>query len=168
MPRLLARVQLPETALPRRNPYDPSLDWISDSTDTADTYHESLTARLIPSKLDLMFAGNYSYALGRVETSNPNADGSTVYNAVATTNEVARPWPAFEDSLLPARGLPPVPLLEVPDGELEPRLRVVPKHDRRTDTIKPFVPSVSAVYLGNDVKNYEAHIFGVTIGYPFK
>ena len=42
------------------------------------------------------------------------------------------------------------------------------KHDWRTDTINPFVPGDSAVYLGNDLKNYEAHIFGVTIGYHFK
>ena len=83
-----------------RNPDDPALDWISDNTDTIDTYHASATARLIPGKLDLKFAGNYSYALGRVETWNPNANGSTVYNAVANTNQVARPWPAFEDSLL--------------------------------------------------------------------
>jgi len=42
------------------------------------------------------------------------------------------------------------------------------KHDWRTDTINPFVPGNSAVYLGNDLKSYEAHIFGVTVGYTFK
>jgi len=31
--------------------------------------------------------------------------------------------------------------------------------------INPFVPGDSAVALGNGLKNYEAHIFGVTLGY---
>ncbi len=93
-----------------RNPDDPALDWISNSTDTIDTYHASVTARLIPGKLDLKLAGNYSYALGRVETWNPNANGSAVYNAVANTNQVARPWPAFEDSLLRLEASLRVPL----------------------------------------------------------
>jgi hypothetical protein len=30
------------------------------------------------------------------------------------------------------------------------------KHDWRTDTINPFVRGNSAVYLGNDLKSYEA------------
>jgi hypothetical protein len=42
------------------------------------------------------------------------------------------------------------------------------KHDWRTDTINPFVPGNSAIYLGNDLKNYEAHIFGATVGYRFR
>jgi hypothetical protein len=32
--------------------------------------------------------------------------------------------------------------------------------------INPFVPRDSAIYLGNGRKNYEAHIFGMTLGYP--
>ena len=151
-----------------RNPDDPALDWISDSTDTVDTYHASMTARLIPSKLDLKFAGNYSYALGRVETWNPNANGSTVYNAVANTNQVARPWPAFEDSLLRLEASLRYHFAQAWTASLNYAYEAFRKHDWRTDTINPFVPNDSAVYLGNDVKNYEAHIFGVTLGYAFK
>jgi len=151
-----------------RNPDDPALDWISNNTDTIDTYHASVTARLIPGKLDLKFAGNYSYALGRIETWNPNANGSTVFNAVANSNQVARRLPAFEDSLLRLEASLRYHFGQVWTASLNYAYEAFSKHDWRTDTINPFVPGNSAVYLGNDLKSYEAHIFGVTLGYRFK
>jgi MtrB/PioB family decaheme-associated outer membrane protein len=151
-----------------RNPDDPALDWISNNIDTIDTYHASMTARLIPGKLDLRFAGNYSYALGRVETWNPNANGSAVYNAVANTNQVARRWPAFEDSLLLLEASLKYHFGQAWTASLNYAYEMFRKHDWRTDTINPFVPGNSAVYLGNDLKNYEAHIFGATLGYRFR
>jgi MtrB/PioB family decaheme-associated outer membrane protein len=151
-----------------RTPDDPALDWISNNTDTIDTYYASMTARLIPDKLDLKFAGNYSYALGRVETWNPNANGSTVYNAGASTNQVARRWPAFEDSLLRLEASLRYRFSLAWSASLNYAYEAFHKHDWRTDTINPFVPGNSAVYLGNDLKSYEAHIFGVTVGYTFK
>jgi hypothetical protein len=54
-----------------RNPLDPSLDWISDSTDTVDTFHGSIKATILPQKLDFTFNGSYSYTLGRVEQRHP-------------------------------------------------------------------------------------------------
>ena len=147
---------------------NPALDWVSDNTDTVDTYHASLTARLIPGKLDLKFAGNYSYALGRVETWNPNAPGSAVAAAAAGTNQVAARFPAFEDSLLRLEASLRYHFAQAWTASLNYAYESFRKHDWRTDTINPFVPGNSAVYLGNDLKNYEAHIFGVTIGYHFK
>jgi MtrB/PioB family decaheme-associated outer membrane protein len=151
-----------------RNPDDPALDWISNNIDTIDTYHASMTARLIPGKLDLKFAGNYSYALGRVETWNPNANGSTVFNTVANTNQVARRWPAFEDSLLRLEASLRYHFGQAWTASLNYAYEMFRKHDWRTDTINPFVPGNSAIYLGNDLKNYEAHIFGATVGYRFR
>ena len=151
-----------------RNPDDPALDWISDNTDTVDTYHASMTARLIPGKLDLKFAGNYSYALGRVETWNPNAAGNAAVAAAAGTNAVAARFPAFEDSLLRLEASLRYHFAQAWTASLNYAYEAFRKHDFRTDTINPFVPGDSAIYLGNDLKNYEAHIFGVTIGYHFK
>ena len=47
------------------------------------------------------------------------------------------------------------------------------KHDWRTDTLNPFTPgaitpSDNAIYLGNDIKSYSAHIVGLTLAYQFK
>ena len=148
-----------------RPPDTPALDWISDNTDTVDTYHASMTARLIPSKLDLKFAGNYAYALGRVETWNPSGTGSTVFNA--TPNAQARRMPAFEDTLLRLEASLRYNFSLAWSASLNYAYEMFRKHDWRTDTINPFVPGDSAVYLGNDLKNYEAHIFGVTLGYRF-
>jgi hypothetical protein len=36
----------------------------------------------------------------------------------------------------------------------------------RTDALNPFVPGVSSPWLGNDIRDYTAHI-GVTLGYRF-
>jgi MtrB/PioB family decaheme-associated outer membrane protein len=149
-----------------RPPDTPALDWVSDNTDTIDTYHASMTARLIPSKLDLKFAGNYAYALGRVETWNPSGTGSTVFNATPAAQ--ARRWPAFEDSLLRLEASLRYHFSQVWTASLNYAYESFRKHDWRTDTINPFVPGNSAVYLGNDLKNYEAHIFGVTVGYTFR
>jgi hypothetical protein len=151
-----------------RNPDDPSLDWISNNIDTVDTYHASMTARLIPSKLDLKFAGNYSYALGRVETWNPNANGSTVYNAIANSNSDARRLPAFEDSLLRLEASLRYHFGQAWTASLNYAYEAFRKHDWRTDTINPFVPGNNVIFLGNDLRNYEAHIFGVTLGYRFR
>ena len=124
--------------------------------------------QLIPGKLDLKFAGNYAYALGRVETWNPNANGSTVYDAVATTNQVARRWPAFEDSLLRLEASLRYHFAQVWTLSLNYAYEQFRKHDWRTDTIEPFVPGDSALYQGFDQKNYEAQIIGLTIGYRFR
>jgi MtrB/PioB family decaheme-associated outer membrane protein len=164
-----------------RNPDDPALDWISDNTDTINTYHASFTARLIPGRLDLKFGGNYAYALGRVETWNPNATGSAVYNLQAAcgpppppgrcTNNganVAKRWPAFEDSLLRLEASLRYYFAEAWSVALSYGYEQFRKHDWRTDTLNPFVPGNSAIYLGIDQKNYEAQIVGLTVGYRFK
>jgi hypothetical protein len=62
------------------NPLDPSLDWLSDSTDTVDTFHGSIKATILPQKLDFNFNGSYSYALGRVEQYSPTVTGNLIYS----------------------------------------------------------------------------------------
>jgi hypothetical protein len=149
-----------------RNPDTPDLDWISDNTDTIDTFHASITANLIPGKLDLKFAGNYQYALGRVENWNPNANGSTILHN--TLNAQARRWPAFEDSLLRLETSLRYHFAKVWTASLYYTYEMFDKSDWRTNTLQPFVPNDSAVYLGNDLRDYKAHIVGVTLGYRFK
>lgn len=42
------------------------------------------------------------------------------------------------------------------------------KHDWRTDSLNPFIPGVAAIWLGNDQKNFAAHIIGATLRYRFE
>ena len=113
-----------------------AFDWVSDNADTVDTYHASMTARLIPGKLDLKFAGNYSYALGRVETWNPNAPGNAAVAAAAGTNAVAARFPAFEDSLLRLEASLRWHFAQAWTASLNYAYEAFRKHDFRTDTIK--------------------------------
>jgi hypothetical protein len=42
------------------------------------------------------------------------------------------------------------------------------KSDWRTDRLNPFVPGQTSIWLGNDLRNYGAHVVAVTPGYRFK
>ena len=42
------------------------------------------------------------------------------------------------------------------------------KHDFRTDELNPFIPGVSSIFLGNDLRNYTAHTIAATLGYRFR
>ena len=141
-------------------------DWISNTTDTVDTFHASATAGLIPKKLDLKFGGAYSYALGRVETHNPigPASGTLAQNNTA----LGKPMPAFEDSLLRIDASLRYHFAEVWTASLNYAYEAFRKKDWRTDTLNPVQPGVSSIFLGNDLKNYDAHIVGITVGYLFK
>jgi hypothetical protein len=44
---------------------------------------------------------------------------------------------------------------------------VFDKTNWRTDELNPFVPGVSSLWLGNDLKDYTAHIIALTLGYRF-
>jgi putative beta-barrel porin MtrB/PioB len=155
----------------------PDLDWVSNNIDTTDTYHASLTAKLIPGTLDLKLSGNYEYALGQIQTYNPNAPGSAIYNSFNSTNSVARPFPAFEDSLLRLDAALRYHFLKNWTASLYYAFETFRKHDWRTDALNPFFLNqsctaagcpVDAVWLGNDPRNYEAHIVGLTLAYRFK
>lgn len=141
-------------------------DWISNSTDTIDTFHLRGNVALLPTTLDWTFGANYSYALGRVETRNPvaPASGGAFQNALAT----AMRFPAFEDSLLRLETGLTYQFWKSWTASLGYVFESFQKHDWRTDGLNPFVPGVTSIWLGNDARNYAAQIVGVTIRYRIK
>jgi MtrB/PioB family decaheme-associated outer membrane protein len=141
-------------------------DWVSDNTDTVDTYSFRASVVLIPKVLEWNTAANYSYALGRVETTNPRTpvSGTAAQRATAT----ATPWPAFEDSLVRIESALKFHFWKVWSAKLGYVFEEFEKHDFRTDTLNPFNPGSNSIYLGNDLKDYTAHMVLVTIGYTFK
>ena len=150
-----------------RNPLDPSLDWISDNTDTVDTFHGSIKATIVPERLDFLFNGSYSYAIGRVSQYSPNATGSAVYNA-NQPNDIAMRWPAFEDTYARLEGALQYHLSKALTAKLFYAYESFTKHNWQTDTLTPFLPGVPAVFLGQDWKNYWVQIVGVTLKYKFE
>jgi MtrB/PioB family decaheme-associated outer membrane protein len=150
-----------------RNPLDPSLDWLSNSTDTVDTFHGNIKATILPEKLDFLFNGSYSYALGRVQQYSPNATGSTVYSTNQPADVTIR-WPAFEDTYARLEAALQYHFTKSLTGKLFYVYESFTKHDWQTDTITPSLAGVPAVFLGADQKNYWAQIVGVTLRYKFE
>lgn len=141
-------------------------DWISNNTDTVDTYHLGSNIAVIPKVLDLTFGASYSNALGRVETRNPLA--VTSGTAAQQASAQAKPTPAFEDTLLRLETALKYHFWKMWTASFGYVFESFEKNDWRTDRLNPFVPGVTSIWLGNDARNYSAHIVAVTLGVRFK
>lgn len=144
----------------------PDYDWISVHTDTVDTVFLGATVGLIPKVLDWTANASYAYALGRVQNRNPVAptSGTAAQDATAT----AKPFPAFEDQLLRVETSLRYHFWKMWTASLGYAFESFQKNDWRTDRLNPFVPGVSSIWLGNDARNYDAHIVALTLGVRFR
>jgi hypothetical protein len=151
-----------------QTPNDASLDWISNSTDTTETFHGSMKATIVPEKLVFKMGGSYSQTLGRVEQYSPNAPGSTVYNA-NIPNAVTFRWPAFYDSLAHIDGELEYNFTKAWTGKLFYVYEQFINHNWQTN-LTPFLNnnSANAVFLGQNWQNFTAQIVGVTLKYKFE
>jgi hypothetical protein len=90
-------------------------------------------------------------------------------NATDRERAKARPFPAFEDNQFRLETALKYYFSKNWTAKLGYAFESFDKHDWRTDTLTPFVPGqTSAVWLGNDLKNFDAHIVGATLNYKFK
>ena len=145
----------------------PDFVWLSNNTDTVDTFYVGANVALIPGTLDWKLGLNYSTATGQVSTRNPNGaptSGTDAQNFTAS----AKRFPAFVDTLVRVDTGLRYHFAKNWTAGLAYAYEQFTKADWRTDTLNPFVPGVSSIWLGNDPKNYAAHIVAVTIGYRFK
>jgi MtrB/PioB family decaheme-associated outer membrane protein len=146
----------------------PAANWISDMTDTVQTVHLSAKAALIPDKLDLKLTANYSYALGTVETRNPNLAGANNISPAVNGNTLAQRFPAYTDSLLRLEAALMYRLTKNLTAKLYYIYETYNQHDWQTDTLNPFLPGVPSIYLGSNTNNYAAQIVGATLRYKFE
>jgi hypothetical protein len=144
----------------------PDFDWVSRNEDTIDTFRLGVNTALIPKVLDWSVMASYETALGRVETQNPipPTSGTPAQNSSAT----AKVFPAFRDSLFRLDSALKYRFLKVWTLKLGYAFERFEKRDFRTDGLDPFVPGLSSIFFGNDLKNYTAHIIALTVGYRFK
>jgi MtrB/PioB family decaheme-associated outer membrane protein len=144
----------------------PDFDWISDIQDTVHTVYAGLKAGLIPKVLDLRIDLNYSTSLGRIETRNPipPTSGTASQNASAT----AQRFPAFEDSLVHLEAALIYHFLKNWSAKVGYMFEMFENNDWRTNTLNPFIPGVSSIWLGNNLRDYTAHMMGVSVAYRFK
>jgi MtrB/PioB family decaheme-associated outer membrane protein len=144
----------------------PDFDWVSVHTDTIDTVHAGVRTTLIPRRLDWNLAVSYAFALGRVDNRNPSPpnSGTAAQNATATVQR----FPPFEDELFRLDTALRYHFAKVWTLALGYAFESFRKNDWRTEGLNPFTPGVTSIYLGNDLRNYAAHIVAVTLGYRFK
>ncbi|HET9491114.1 MAG TPA: MtrB/PioB family decaheme-associated outer membrane protein [Methylomirabilota bacterium] len=140
-------------------------DWIAVHTDTVDTLYAGTRIGLIPRVLDWSLDASYASALGRVQNGNPvtPASGTAAQDATAT----AKPWPAFEDRLLRLETALRYRFAKRWTAKLGYVFESFRKNDWRTDRLNPFIPGVTSIWLGNDARNYDAHMLIATLGYRF-
>jgi MtrB/PioB family decaheme-associated outer membrane protein len=155
----------------------PDFEWVSNNTDVIHTAHGSARGAIIPRLLDWSLGASWSYALGRIETNNPiDPQIKAGVTAAQVLTAKAKPMPAFEDQLFRLEAALKYHFLKSWTATLGYAWESFDKHDWRTDSLNPFVPVIStagavgqsSIWQGNDLKNYSAHIIGLTLAYRFK
>lgn len=145
-----------------------NVDWLSNTTDIYDTVYFTGNASLIPKVLDWTVGVNYATSYGAIETRNPSA--TLAGSAIALTGRAKR-MPDFDDSLLRFDTALRYHFAKSWTASLFYAFESFTKHDWRTDEWLPWNPILRAqngfIWLGNDLKNYDAHILGLKLAYTF-
>jgi len=115
--------------------------------------------------LDVAVGTRYEYALSTVANRNPGpvTSGTTAQQNSAT----AQRFPATEDSMLRLDTAIRYHFQKHWTASLGYAFEVFHKTNWQTDQLNPFLPGVSSIWQGNDLKDYTAHIVGLTLGYKF-
>lgn len=145
-------------------------DWITNMKDTVDTFHVEGKAALIPNVLDWTFGANYSTSSGTRETRLTSA---TLPGAVlAVPGLLPKRMPAADDLLVMFTTALRYHFSKSWTASLFYTFEQFRKNDWRTDDLTPFIPQLAgttgSIWLGNDARNYDAHILGLTLAYSFK
>ena len=140
-------------------------EWVSSIIDSFDTYYAGVKVTLIPRVLEWSSGANFAYSLGRLNSNNPvvPASGTAAQRASAT----ALPFPATEDRLVRVDASLRYHFWKQWTATLGYAFESYRKNDWHTDGLRPFTPGITSIWLGDDDRNYTAHIFGVRVGYRF-
>jgi MtrB/PioB family decaheme-associated outer membrane protein len=145
-------------------------DWITNMTDITDTFYVSGKAALIPKVLDWTLGANYSTSSGTRETRLSSAllPGAVL----AIPGLLPKRMPAYVDEIVMLTTALRYHFLKSWTTSLFYTFEQFHKSDWRTDNLTPFIPQLAgttgSIWLGNDTRNYVAHILGVTLAYAFK
>jgi MtrB/PioB family decaheme-associated outer membrane protein len=140
-------------------------DWLTTTTDTIETFYVALRAALIPRTLDLLFGARYEYALSNVANRNPAP--VTSGTAAQRTTATALHFPSTEDSMFRLDVAARYHFLKHWTASVGYAFEVFNKSNWQTDKLNPFLPGVTSIWEGNDLKDYTAHIIAITLGYRF-
>jgi MtrB/PioB family decaheme-associated outer membrane protein len=143
----------------------PDFDWLTDNVDTIHTVYAGLRATLIPKVLDWVLNIAYTNATGEVNTTNPVKPTSG--NATQQGNATAKVFPDFKDTLFHVDTAFRYVFLKNWVARLGYMFEKWTGTDFRTDTLNPFMPGTTSIWLGNDLRDYTAHIFTLSLAYRF-
>jgi MtrB/PioB family decaheme-associated outer membrane protein len=144
----------------------PDFIWVSNNVDTYHTVHASLTATLIPEVLDWLLYVNFSMGNGEIKTRNPIVPTSG--SASQNSNATAKPFPDLENTLTQVGTTLRYRFAKAWYFTLGYLFEQFDEQNFRTDLLKPFQTATSSIYLGNNLKDYTAHIVTLVLGYTFK
>jgi MtrB/PioB family decaheme-associated outer membrane protein len=144
----------------------PDFDWVSNNVDIYHTIRASLKATLIPEILDLIFEASYSRGNSEIKTRNPLTPTSGT--AAQRTTATAKPFPDLENTLIDLGASVRYRFAKAWSLSLGYLFEKFEQTNFRTDTLNPFNAGVTSIYLGNDLKDYTAHIFTLALGYHFE
>ncbi|HSE93066.1 MAG TPA: MtrB/PioB family decaheme-associated outer membrane protein [Methylomirabilota bacterium] len=143
-------------------------NWLSVNLDRVQTAHIGAKVGIIPNKLDWTVQAGWSYAFGEVDTRNETAPLPHPPGFPNPANAVARRQPAFEDMLVRLDTAFRYWVTRQWAVSFGYAFETFKGSDWRTDGLNPFVPGSNSIRLGNDSRNYTAHIVGATVRYVFK
>jgi MtrB/PioB family decaheme-associated outer membrane protein len=147
-------------------------EWDSEINDIVDTLYAGVKVALIPRVLDWSASGSYAIAVGRMDNRNPSGDPASVPLPAGSASNIAdataRPWPTTQDVLIRLDTALRYHFHRNWTASLGYVFESFQKNDWRTDGLNPFVPNTPAIFLGNDSRNYAAHILGMTLAYHFR
>ena len=140
---------------------NPTYDWVARNSDAIDTFGAGVNATLIPRVLDLGLNWNFSYALWRMKAFNPLTPTPAAASATAVN------FPAIEDTLNRLEAFLRYHFWKNWTAKLQYVFESFQKTDFRTDHLLPSEGTTN-IFLGNDLKNYDAHILALSLAYRFK
>ena len=150
---------------------NPTYDWVGRNNDIVDTVGAGLDATLIPNRLDLHVACNYSHATGKMLAFNPVPPRGSSPSQDADARAVD--FPDLKDSPLALQVSVRYNLKNgwfAKVGYVFERFQI---SDFRTDNIQPYMGTAAdfitqrAVFLGAQIRPYRADMLEFAYGYRF-
>jgi MtrB/PioB family decaheme-associated outer membrane protein len=144
-------------------------DWTTNMLDLFDIFHVGAKAALIPKVLDWTLDSSYASSSGTRESrlSSATLPGS----ALAVPGLLPKRMPAADDRLVTLTTSLRYHFSKSWTASLFYTFESFIKNDWRTDNLTPFLPQLrgttGSVWLGDDLRNYDAHILGLTLTYRF-
>lgn len=144
----------------------PDYDWISKIGDTTDSAYAGLRLAIIPKRLDWSLDASYHYGYGAVNDSNPVPPTSGT--AAQDTTATAKVFPPSKDELFRLDTKLRYSFAKYWFATLGYAFEKFRESDWRSDNLVPFTPAFgSSLWMGNDPRDYAAHIVTATLGFRF-